>query len=149
MLPLAHRKFVVYELLGLGARSTGRGDTSSSVTSRVRCTGSDYFSSLEDMLFEVVVESTYSAGLDNRLAIYINDIKSAVSHFRAHRQKSAILSKDAYGMTYYSVIARVPMSQQILEIISLQERATSSYIFRLSSCSTFLSNGSQDGEHRL
>eukprot|EP00450_Noctiluca_scintillans_P033342 CAMPEP_0194550772 /NCGR_PEP_ID=MMETSP0253-20130528/95881_1 /TAXON_ID=2966 /ORGANISM="Noctiluca scintillans" /LENGTH=548 /DNA_ID=CAMNT_0039398217 /DNA_START=39 /DNA_END=1684 /DNA_ORIENTATION=+ len=76
---------------------------------------------LEDILDDVIDGSTYSPWMDNHLALYRYDLDSVVSKFRQAGQTFLVLSWKADGMTFYSVIAHVPMSQEIYEFISPQK----------------------------
>jgi len=76
---------------------------------------------MEDILDEVIDGGTYSPWMDNHFALYRYDIQSLISKFRAGGQTFLVLSWDADGLTFYSVIAHVPKSQEIYEFISPQK----------------------------
>jgi len=75
---------------------------------------------LEDILDDVIDGSKYSPWMDNHFALYRYDLDSVVSRFRQAGQTFLVLSWEADGVTFYSVIAHVPMSQEIFEFISPQ-----------------------------
>jgi len=76
---------------------------------------------LEDILDDVIDGSKYSPWMDNHFALYRHDLDSLVSKFREDGQTFLVLSWEADGVTFYSVIAHVPMSQEIYEFISPQK----------------------------
>jgi catechol 2,3-dioxygenase-like lactoylglutathione lyase family enzyme len=89
--------------------------------SRSRTSGEISVEGIEDILDEVMDGETYSPWMDNHLAIYMYDIESLISMFRADGQKFVVLSWDADDMTFYSVIAHVAKTQEIYEFISPQK----------------------------
>jgi len=89
--------------------------------SRSRTSGSISVEGIEDILDEVIEGSTYSPWMDNHFALYRYNLVSLISKFRADGQKFVVLSWDADGRTFYSVIAHVAKSQEIYEFISHQK----------------------------
>jgi len=97
--------------------------------SRLATSGNISVEVLEDILDEVVDGATYSSWMDNHFALYRYDIESLISMFLEDGQKFVVLSWDADGLTFYSVIARVPRSQEIYEFISPQKPTSAVKIF--------------------
>jgi catechol 2,3-dioxygenase-like lactoylglutathione lyase family enzyme len=62
--------------------------------------------------------------MDNHLAFYWYDLESLISHFVADGQKFVVLSWNADDLTFYSVIAHIPRSQETYEFISPQKPAS-------------------------
>ena len=70
---------------------------------------------------------TYFAWLSNHLTLYMNDINSLCSSVRVNGLKFVVLSRDADGMTFHSVIDRALfLSQKIFESVAQQKFVTSS-----------------------
>jgi len=98
--------------------------------SRLATSGNISVEGIEDILDEVVDWATYSPWMDNHFALYRYDIQSLISLFLEDGQKFVVLSWDADGLTFYSVIARIPRSQEIYEFISPQKPTSAVKIFR-------------------
>mmetsp|Transcript_25022 Transcript_25022/g.65620 ORF Transcript_25022/g.65620 Transcript_25022/m.65620 type:complete len:421 (-) Transcript_25022:93-1355(-) len=107
-----------------GVYAAGSGGARSATSGEISVEG------IEDILDGVIDGETYSPWMDNHFAMYKYDIESVISKFRADGQKFVVLSWDADGVTFYSVIARVPKSQEIYEFISPQKPANAEEIVR-------------------
>jgi len=118
--------------------------------SRSATSGEISVEGIEDILDGEISGSTYSAWMDNHFAMYKYDIESVISKFRADGQKFVVLSWDADGVTFYSVIARVPKSQEIYEFISPQKPANAEEIVRFPVARHFFGGRfqSQQPDHR-
>jgi len=106
-----------------GVYAAGSGGARSATSGEISVEG------IEDILDEVIDGETYSPWMDNHFALYQYDLESLISKMRAAGQKHVVLSWDADGVTFHSVIARVPKSQEIFEYISPQRPTNALEIF--------------------